>query len=79
MNTVKVKLTFPIIYSFSDYHYANPIQRFLTDQLNIEVNTKEVAFDGHYWIVFYIGEEPPVDYVKDFLKHQGMKTEYVYN
>lgn len=79
MNTIKTKLNFPIFETFSDYHDANPIQRFLTGQLGIEIMIKEVAFDGQYWIMFYIGEEPPEDYVKDFLKNQGIKTEYVYN
>lgn len=53
LNTLKVN--FPILEGFPDYHEIRLVQKFLNGLFlpqGHEIDSQEVAYDGQYWGIF---------------------------
>ena len=63
----------PYVKAFDDYHLIEEEEEKLRYVLGTEVKSKEVAFDGMYYGLFFVGGKPSEDMVMDLLKKAGFK------
>lgn len=71
---MKLKLKFPYLRSFGDYHDIKYHCDDLNDVFVARVKCKEVAFhDGKYWGLFYIGKLPSKKQLKIALIRSGLR------
>ena len=68
---MKTKIKFPFVGRFQDYHEILDKQIQLNDVFVQRVNAKEIAFDGMYWGVFYVGRIPSDANLKEMLLKAG--------
>jgi hypothetical protein len=68
---MKTKIKFPFVDSFADYHDII----YKADELNeifvTKIKYKEIAFDGDYWGLFYVGKMPSRKTIHKLLVDMG--------
>lgn len=68
---MKLKIKFPFVKSFYDFHYIPNYRDDLNEIFVDKIRCYECGFDGDYWGVFYIGKRPDRKTVKTMLKNSG--------
>lgn len=69
----KITDLFPKVLGFGDYHEIDEHARLFSSLIGHHVYRREVAFDGRYWGVFWIGQEkkPSRETIKTLLLQAG--------
>jgi hypothetical protein len=68
---MKIKLKFPFVEGFGDYHEIKCKADDLNEIFAERIKSKEIAFDGEYWGVFYVGKLPHKNELKKMLFNAG--------
>jgi len=68
---MKTKIKFPFVDSYGDYHEIEELRDDLNEIFTKTIKCKEVAFDGNYWGLFYVGKLPKKSTVKKLLLEAG--------
>ena len=55
---MKLKIKFPFVEAFDDYHDIKDKAEYLNEIFVTKIKYKEIAFDGFYWGLFYVGKMP---------------------
>lgn len=71
----KLKIKFPFVESFNDYHSITYKMDDLNEVLTPKVKSAEIGFDGNYWGLFYVGKKPSKKVVDSMLKSAGFVEE----
>lgn len=61
----------PFVESFGDYHEIDAKISSLQEVYGKRIKGKEIAFNGNYWGVFYVGTCPRRQELRKLLKAQG--------
>ena len=61
----------PLVKGFRDYRDIGAFKANLNEVIVPLVKSKEIAFDGDYWSVFYIGKLPSKNELKKLLLAAG--------
>ena len=79
MKTSKIKIKFPFVEGFRDYHDIRFKQEFLSGVFVDKIKSKEVAYDGCYYGIFYIGKIPSKDIIKEMCIKAGWQSDLDYS
>lgn len=64
----QAKLRLPFVKDFGDYHDIYAECDLLNELFEERIKCKEVAFDGRYWGLFYVGVMPTKSEIRKMLK-----------
>ena len=70
MKAKQIKL--PFVNSFSDYHEIDDFKESIERISDQHIKSSEIAFDGYYWAIFYVGKRPD----KDTMRKMLLKAEF---
>ncbi len=73
---MKTKIKFPFVDSFGDYHDIDDKLSSLNEVFTDRIKAKEIAYDGTYWGVFYVGKLPSKDRLKKMVVAAGWCDKY---
>lgn len=76
---MKVKISFPLVRSVRDYHEIDEEARMFNEIFVDTIKCKEVAFDGAYYAVFYVGKIPAKSAIKQLCLDAGFWEESGYS
>lgn len=71
-----MKTKIPLVKGFGDYHDIYAFEDELNEVIVPRIKSKEIAFDGEYWGVFYVSKLPPKDKLKKLLIAAGWSDQF---
>ena len=73
---MKTKIKFPFVERFQDYHDIKYRAEDLNDIFVSKIKCKEVAFDGCYYGLFYMGKLPAKQKIRQLCLDAGWHEDY---
>ena len=75
----KLKIKFPFVRNFRDYHEIDFFMDDLNKLFQERIRSYELGCDGMYWAVFYIGKRPKKSTTDIMLDNAGFDFDHVNN
>lgn len=73
----ELKIQFPFVKSFSDYHGGGCFADDLSTIFKPKIKFYEFGFNGDYYFVFYVGNKPKKNEIIEAMKRQKFSDEFI--